>query len=554
MKHEARLTRRDLLKLAVTTGALSLIQACAGGGQSTPTAAPQTAAKPAAQATAAPTVGVPAPTQAPTAIPTKEVGPKRGGTFTVAKTAAIEHFDPMRATSGHYAYQRALYNTLVRLDLDLKPQPELATKWALSADGKAITLELRQGVKFHSGREFTADDVKFCFDFAKTNERNTYLSFYQRNVKQVDVTGKYTVVVRFNDITPGVFDLLDWLFIVDKETIGDITKTANGTGPFKLEKYIPNDRVEMVAFKDYWDEGKPYLDKYVLRQIPDVSSLVINLESGAVDCIWQLSYLDTVRLKDTKKFVINPGAPGTGMFCLLINVEKEPFTNKKVRQAISWSVDRARFCRTTLQGMAEPTCLMWPANSWAYFKDLEGKITFDLGKAAALLSDAGLGKGFSTQIMTASQRSYGYGDLAQILQADLKKIGVDAPVSDLEVAQFNTRYRKGEMPITVMHYSRLARHPATMVTATVAWASKEEQGPTQFKSAEYNRLRQELQLATDQEKAKAISRSIQELALDECFVIPVSQLPRPWAYADYVRGFGYDLEDSPLVGNVWLDK
>ena len=102
--------------------------------------------------------------------------------------------------------------------------------------------------------------------------------------------------------------------------------------------------------------------------------------------------------------------------------------NPKVRQAIAWSIDRERFCRTVLQGLSEPTCLIWPPQSWAYFKDLQGKIGYDLDKARALLKEAGYEKGFDAEILTASKRGFGYGDLAVMLQADLRKIGINAKV------------------------------------------------------------------------------------------------------------------------------
>jgi len=122
-----------------------------------------------------------------------------------------------------------------------------------------------------------------------------------------------------------------------------------------------------------------------------------------------------------------------------------------------------------LQGMIEPSCLMWPKTSWAYFPDLEGKIGYDLDKARFLLKEAGMEKGFDVELMTSSSRAYGYGELAQMLQADLKKIGVNAKVSDLAPAHYDARMNKGDIQIAAHTYGTVNRDPGSLVTAAKAW-------------------------------------------------------------------------------------
>jgi peptide/nickel transport system substrate-binding protein len=521
------LSRRNFLKAGAAGASLGLLQAYGSGGVAVPTAA--SAATP---------------------------GIKRGGTFTFATTAGIQEFSPYNLITGHYPFMRALFNTLARYDATLKPEPELAEKWDISPDGKTLTLKLRQGVKFHSGREFTSADVKHSVDFGQTNEKVIMRALY-RMIKQVETPDKYTVIFRFETVTPGIYDILDTLYIIDKETIEDRNKMAIGTGPFKLDKYIPNDRAEFVPFKDYWEVGKPYLDRYVMRVIPDVSSLVLNLEAGAIDCAWRISNLEAERLQGMGgKYVITTGAPGIGSFDLAINVTTEPFKNKKVRQAIAWSIDRERFCRTVMRGFSQPTCLMWPSHSWAHFKDLEGTIGYDLDKARALLKEAGFEKGFQTELLTASKRQFGYGEMAQILQADLKKIGVEARVLDVEVAIYDNRHMvKGDIVMMVHTYGRGNRDPGSLVSGARAWTNGWKEGNwTHFESAEWERWRRELNSTLDMEKRKAAARKLQEIALDECFTIPIAPSLPIFAYASHVKGFGGTMDNSIYIGDMWLDK
>jgi peptide/nickel transport system substrate-binding protein len=488
------------------------------------------------------------------AASTQVAGPKKGGTLILGKSSGIQQFNPFNTAQDHYPYFRALYNTLVHYDRQLNPQPDLAEDWIVSPDGKAITLKLRQGVRFHSGREFTSADVKFSLEFAQTDER-TVLKPLFKTVKQIEASELYTAAFRFETANPGMFDLLHFLFIIDKETIADRAKSAIGTGPFKLERYIPNDTIEFVAFKDYWDKGKPYLDKYVIRTIPDVSALVVNLESGAVDCISRPNYVDVPRLKEAGgRYVVDMGAPGGRIFNLAINTKAKPFTDKKVRQAMAWAMDRARFCRTALQGLVNPTCLIWPPNSWGYFADLQGKVGFDLDRARALLKEAGLENGFDTELITSTKSAYGMTEFAQIFQADLKKIGVNCKIIDLESAQYQARGADGKIIMMVHNYGRGNVDPGSTLTGAKAWYTEREGAWTHFESPEYDRLRQELQSTMDREKRKTICRKIQELALDECFTNPFAESPSVWVHASYVKGFSYYLEDSPVVGEIWLDK
>ncbi|MCL5107854.1 MAG: ABC transporter substrate-binding protein [Chloroflexi bacterium] len=549
------LSRRSFLVLGATATGAYLLPACATPAQPAATNAPTKApeVKATAQATAPAPAATTVPTQAP-AVATKAAGPKRGGTFTFARTSGITEFNPMSLLAGHYAYLRSIYNTLAHYDTSLNLQPELAEKWDFSADGKTLTLKLREGVKFHSGREFTAADVKATVDFTVGDDKSTMRELY-KTVKQVDTPDKYTAVLRFDSLNPSAFDILDTLFIIDKDSLANRAQVAVGTGPFNLDKYVPNDRLELVANKDYWDKGKPYVDKVVVRDIPDVGTMAINLESGAVDCIWQPTYIDLARLKGSGgKFVVDLGAPGALHYNLTVNVKADPFKDKRVRQAMAWAVDRARFCKTALQGLVAPTCLMWPTSSWGYFKDLEGKVGYDLEKAKGLLKQAGLEKGFETEILYSSKTGYGRIELGGIIQADLKKLNINAKLTDLEPAQYNARMNKGDILMLIMTYGRAGRDPGTLVTAARAWYTEREGAWHHFESDTYEQLRKELQGTLDRDKRKAAARKIQELALDEAFVNPVCPYPAPWAYAGYVKGFGYDFDNSPLTAEIWLDK
>lgn len=485
-------------------------------------------------------------------VPGPVAAPKRGGTLTVAQTDGFVTFNPYERR--WYRIRRSMYNSLGHYDRQMNLQPELAERWDISPDGKVVTFALREGVKFHSGREMTSEDVRFSIEFASTNERVLARPTYQM-VRGVETPSRYTVVFKLDQPNAGIYDLIDSLHVIDKETVADNARMGIGTGPFKLDRYVPNDRIEFVAFADYWEKGKPYLERYVSRIIPDASALTINLESGALDCAFRIPYRDAIRLKGAEgKFVVDMGQKGDAVFDVGVNTKLEPFTNPKVRQAIAWSIDRARFCRTVLQGLSDPTCLIWPPQSWAYFKDLQGAIGYDLEKARALLKEAGFARGFETEILTSSKRAFGYGELAVILQHDLRKIGINAKLADVEVAQYDARTQKGDIAIVVHNYSRANLDPASTLMAAKAWFPEKDGGWTHFEHAEYERLRVELQRTLEREKRIPIAGRIQEVALEECFTMPVAGQPSVWGCAAHVRGLWYDLDNAGYIGDMWLDS
>ncbi|MDA8217917.1 MAG: ABC transporter substrate-binding protein [Dehalococcoidales bacterium] len=532
--------RRDILRIGVGAVGLGLLSACAPTGQPASTATPRTQT----------------PTTQAAAVATKSGEPRRGGSVTLAYTSSLDRFNPMHLVQTTIVTNRVMWNTLIRTDTQLNPQPELAEEWALSADGKVVTMKLRQGVKFHSGREFTSEDVKATWEFATTDEYVTQKPMFQ-TIKAVETPDKYTVVLRMDEVYPGIFDLLDAMFIIDHESIGDASKNAVGTGPFRLDKFVPNERVEMVAFKDYWEKGKPYLDRVVHLSMPDLLAAAIALESGHVDCVMRPAYTDVARLMDAHggKYAVSMGPPGYSKFDLAVNVTAEHLKDKRVRQAIAHAVNRERFCRTTLYGLEEPSCLIWPSHSWAYFPDLEGTLGYDLDKAKSLLKEVGLDGGFDLEIMTNSKGGYGFLELGQILQADLKSIGVNARVVDLEPAVYTTRLVKlRDIQVATHAYGRTNRDPGTTLTAAKSWHTEKQGAWTHFESDEYDNLRTELQTTIDREKRKAICRTIQEMALDECFTIPVSSRGMPFVYASHVKDFATDFEASPFFGTMWVEK
>mgnify|MGYP005849348197 CR=1 FL=1 len=556
------LTRRELLKASGALSVVALLGACAPAATPAPTPAPTQA--PAAKPAATTAPAAPAATTAPaapaaTAVPaaTKAAAtPKKGGTLTVARTASMSHFSGVWFTRANYLFIGALSKTLIRLDKDFNPQPELAESWQFSPDGTTLTLKLRQGVKFHSGEEFTSENVKVSWDFgvSESATQGSQLRQLYRTIKEIKMPDKYTVQLSSEKTNPMIWDILDTLAMFDKTRVEQLSKTDAGSGPFMVTSYQPNVEAVMKRFPDYWDKTKPYIDTYVVKQIPDVAAMVINLESKALDAIEGASFLDVARLQKQPGYVFyKPYAPPI-MYHLCFNPERKPFDNKKVRQAMNHAIDRERFCRTSLQGLSEPTWLMFPKNSWVGNPDLDGKYPYDLNKAKQLLTEAGLGNGFETSILCSKQMNFAMLDLAQIFQADLAKIGVKAKIADVESTAYNNQWRVSDWDIVVHTYGRYNRDPGTMLQGAVAWYTKSEAGPPNFESEDFVKWRNEAASTLDRAKRKELYRKIEMLHLDESWSAQVAGEDAIVSAHSYVKDFVMTPESCPFMDNVWLDK
>jgi len=479
---------------------------------------------------------------------------KRGGTFSMARTAAAKNLNGIDMARSNFAFIRALYNMLVRLDKDLNPQPEMATSWQFSPDGLTMTLKLRQDVKFHSGREFTSEDVRFSWEFAKDPTTGSALRQLFSLIKDVKTPDRATVELKFDKPCANAFDILDTLGMFDKSAMGKLSTMDAGSGPFKVVGYIPGAEIRMRRFDGYWEPGKPYLDEYVVKTIPDDAAMVLNMETKVLDAIWAPALHEVARLKAQPGLVADPGAGAQSMFHLMANVTKGPLTNKKVRQAINYAIDRERCAKMALAGTIEPTCLMWPRGSWAYFADLEGRYAYDLGKAKTLLAEAGHPNGFETSIILSQKDNPPQFPIGQIIQGDLAKIGIRAKIEDLDSAVYNTRTQRGEFELCAHNYGRANRDPGTMLAGAIIWYPKVEKGPIGFDSADFVKWRDEAVTTLDREKRKPLYRKIQEYALEESFSMAIAGNQSFWIYRDYTRGIWYSRESSPFVGDMWLDK
>ncbi len=393
-------------------------------------------------------------------IPLLAVGCKRGATsetpniFTMANNVdPMGVWDPSDAFAEQLPILFNLYETLLRYDpfadtLD----GVLATDWNVSADGLTWTFKLRSGVKFHCGHDFDSSDVKY--DIERILNRNMGAAFIWLAVKSIDTPDPTTVVLNLN--YPAPMDLTTasayGAFIFCSEcaeakgdpALADWFNQGNeiGTGPYKLQSWKLGDQVIMTKFDDYWGgwDGN-HFDKVVMKVVPETGTARQMLEAGQVDYVRLLPFEDIEALKKNPAFNVT-STPGFQNVYIAINTLHKPLDDKRVRQAIAYTVPYQDIVDKVMFGYATQATGPVPDSMWGHFDDLK-QYTFDLDKARQLLTEAGYPDGGFKLVLTIASGDENHRKVAELWKGELAKLGIEL---DIRTMPFDAQWELAKSP------------------------------------------------------------------------------------------------------------
>lgn len=385
----------------------------------------------------------------------EELKPAYGDTLVVGSIGEPSILVPMLAgDSASHDVAGLIFNGLVKYDTDLTLVGDLAESWDISQDGRVITFHLRKGVRWTDGVEFTADDVMFGYKTIISDKTPTPYKGDFLEVKKAEVLDRYTFRVTYEK--PFAPALSSWgnLPILPKHLLEgkDITKTdfgrkPVGMGPFILEKWEPGQSLTLKANKDYF-EGRPYLDYYVYRIIPDQSTMFMELRAGGVDMMG-LTPIQYTRQTNTEYFKKNFRKYRYPVFAytyLGFNLKHPFFKDKRVRKAISYAIDKKEIIDVVLFGLGTVATGPYVPNTWPYNPDVQ-RYDYNPELARRLLKEAGWmdkdgdgvlekdGVPFEFTILTNMGNSLRE-KTATIIQWRLKQIGIKVNIRLVEWSAF----------------------------------------------------------------------------------------------------------------------
>jgi peptide/nickel transport system substrate-binding protein len=404
------------------------------------------------------------PSPYPSWLPPGDKPPKRGGVVTRASAWDPPALDPRLTNSvGLFQFATLVYNRLIRYPFadesrdgdDLTLKGDLAESWEQSADYKTWTFKLRQGVKWHNvpplnGREFVAEDVKYCYE-AYAQEGVQAFTFQE--IDGIETPDKYTVRIHLK--TPNTMFLQNLAeavaVIFPREVLeedGDLKKRMIGTGPFILKEHTRKVKIVLARNPDYFDTGFPYLDEYHILSTPDAATRLAAFRTGQSDWLGlqSLTDVETVR-KTNPTAVVLENKTVQVFFGLALNLSKPPFNDVRVRRAISIAIDRQKQVDTLYEGHGS---LGWGI-PYFYWQD-ERPTAADLGpwwqyrpeEAKKLMAEAGYANGFETTLFYYEYFPQMTSQI-QLVQQDLKKtLNIEVKIAKNDYTTFFGRYTEGK--------------------------------------------------------------------------------------------------------------
>jgi peptide/nickel transport system substrate-binding protein len=553
-QNDSRIPRRTALALLLSGAGTVVVAACGGAAApASPTAAAITA--PAGPLANTGTVGATGAAGAPTTATGAAQAPKTGGTLRYGISAEIVTLGFNQ--SNDFEILQGMYDSLLTYDRNLQPVPHLVESWEQGSDLKQIKLNLRKGVTFHNGREFTSDDVAYNVQRTADPTKSSPVQLVGlAKVWTVEAPDKYTAIMKTDQARIGVFDLLTQVWMGDKQLLEgpDAKSSAIGTGPFTFVEWSQGDHVSFARNPNYWRSGRPYLDGYTVQFTKDPQAMVVRLEAGALDFVNYPPTSDAIRLSKDAAYQILPAYDVGLNYVIWMNVAAPPFDKTEVRQAMNYAIDRQRFVDTTLGGLVgPPRDLPWADRSPASEPSKNARYTFDLDKAAALLKSAGVGNFTAEMNYSNTGPVQEFGQLAQFYQADLAKIGVTLNIAPMDNATWvNTAVKAAYRGMAIGQPGGFGGQDATSGIQTGAFGAAN--AFTNFKNETYTQLVQSAGSEIDLAKRKQLYSQINDIILDQSFTMNVSSYLAVSVAAAKVHGVQRaPTGGGPILVEAWLD-
>jgi peptide/nickel transport system substrate-binding protein len=344
---------------------------------------------------------------------------------------------PPVGTGPFGSLQYALFDPLVDHNEKMEPLPGLALSWEVASDKLTWTFKLRQGVKFHDGTDFNANAVKVTLERILDPKTGAQRRSVYTVIKSVDVVDPQTVKITTTDPFADLpFLLMDRsAFIVsptslEKQGVADFGLHPVGTGPFKFVEWVPNDHITLEANPDYW-RGKAKVSRITYKIVPETAARTAALRAGEADIVLGLSPNDLESLKKDLNLVILQKDSLTQVTSEMRQT-KPPFSDKRVRQAMNYAIDRNSIVKDIMRGVGRVADSPGPPGVW-------GSVSlpvyeYNPDKAKQLLADAGYPNGFEGNLFYVSGRWGGDDQVTQALQAYWNTIGVKIKLQKVDTA------------------------------------------------------------------------------------------------------------------------
>jgi peptide/nickel transport system substrate-binding protein len=478
--------------------------------------------------------------------------PRRGGVLNVAFASDTKTLDP--TFSVNFSERQPLYliyNTLLALKPDFSIAPELAERWEVADDGRRVVLHLRSGVKFHDGTDFDAAAVKYNLD----RRMDPSINSPQRGplveiIDGIDVVDPKMVVLRLKQPSPNLLGMLAQRegFMVSPaaaEKLGkDLSVRPVGTGPFVFKEWVPGNRLVVERNPAYWEKDKPYLDGVTFRDISTTAVSIQRLLTGEADYTSALSPIDIRQIEKNKAITLDPSKVGR-WYALQWQVDKPPFNNAKLRQAIAHAIDRKRIVEIVMSGRAPLANSPTPNSLWWAAPDIPG-YNYDPERAKALLAEAGYPNGLEVVLSTPQVALLQ--QINQLVQEQLKAVGITARLEPVSQSDWYPRVIQLAINFTPMRWSQ---RPDPDGILSLLFDTKGAGNSTRYSNPEVDALLAKARNLVDPDQRRPLYQKVQQIISDDLPYVPLFFSIEYAAMRSNVRGHEWIADEIPRLRDVW---
>ena len=489
-----------------------------------------------------------------------------GGDLIIANTSDIVTLDPAGQNDQPSAnVQENIFEKLVKLNADMEVEPNLATEWEAVEDN-VWEFKLRDDVKFHDGSDFNAEVVKANIERILDEKVGSPKGFLYTMVTEVKVVDDHTVqFVTEYPFAPlpshlahsgGGMVSLD-VIKEDYEAMEDgkepgtvINEKPIGTGYFKFEEWKPGQEVKIVRNDDYWGD-KVKLDSVTFKVINEDQTRIADLITGNIHIADPVSPSDVDQVENTDGLSV-PRQSSVSLSYIGFNMEKEPFDDPKVRQAINMAIDKSQIIDGIYDGVGIPAIGPLAPPVFGYDDSVDG-LEYDPEKAKELLKEAGYEDGFKTTLWTNDSRERE--DAAVNVQSQLKEFGIEVDVQVLEWGAYLEKTAAGEHDMFVLGWSTVTGDADYGLYALFHSDNIGDPGNRTFtKDAELDKLLDDARKNPDPEERKALYKEIQEKLAEVAPMLYLHHSEFLLGVSDKVKGLEQLPTQTLVLQNVTLEE
>lgn len=352
-------------------------------------------------------------------------------------------------------YHGKIYEGLVKQDENMEIQPALATEWE-SIDDLTWEFTLREDVTFHDGTPFNAEAVKKNFERITSEEIASPRATLYDMIEEIKIIDEHTVqFITEYPFAPLLANLAHYAGgIVSPTAAAEYGKELGqhpvGTGKFKFEEWTPGSHVTLSTYQEYWGDIPAY-DSVVFNVVPEDSTRIAMVETGEAHLAEPVPVTEIERIENSDSMKLNR-SEGLGTDYIGFNVQKAPFDDVKVRQAVNYAIDVDQIISGVYNNVGVAAKGPMGPGVWGYSEDIEG-YDYDIEKAKALLKEAGFEDGFKTSIWTNDNQARV--DVAEVVQSQLKGIGIEAEINIMEWGAYLEATSNGEHDMFILGWSNM---------------------------------------------------------------------------------------------------